>query len=56
VEVWKNRVQTTWQKVPIFVASLGDLIKMKMAANRPKDQEDLKVLHKIQSLRENDNP
>jgi hypothetical protein len=42
--VWKNRVKDTIEGVPVFVAGLDDLIKMKRAANRPKDREDLKVL------------
>ena len=45
--VWKNRVQDTIDDVPVFVASLDDLIKMKRAANRPKDREDLKVLRAL---------
>ncbi len=42
--VLKNRVKDTIEGIPVFVASLDDLIKMKRAANRPKDREDLKVL------------
>jgi len=42
--VWRHRVRDTIEDVPVFVASLDDLIKMKRAANRAKDREDLKVL------------
>lgn len=49
--VWKNRVPETIEGVPVFVASLEDLIKMKRAANRAKDQEDLKALLAIKKLR-----
>ncbi len=45
--IWRNRVQDTIEGVPVFVASLDDLIRMKRAANRPKDREDLKALNKI---------
>ena len=49
-EVWKNKVKSAWQGIPIFIASLPDLIKMKIAANRPKDLEDLRILRKILAL------
>ncbi len=45
--IWRNRVKDTVEGVPIFVASLDDLIKMKRAANRVKDREDLKVLREL---------
>lgn len=45
--VWKNRVKDKIEGVPVFVASLDDLIKMKRAANRPKDREDLKALRAL---------
>jgi predicted nucleotidyltransferase len=45
--VWRNRVKDTIEGVPVFVASLDDLIKMKRAANRAKDREDLKVLREL---------
>lgn len=46
-EVWTNRVQAVFGKTPAFFASLDDLIRMKQAAGRPKDLEDLKVLLKL---------
>jgi hypothetical protein len=45
--VWHNRVKDTIEGVPVFVASLDDLIKMKRAANRAKDREDLQVLREL---------
>lgn len=45
--IWKNRVKDKIENIPVFVAGLDDLIKMKRAANRPKDREDLKVLRAL---------
>ena len=42
--VWKNKVKRFFGKTFVWFASLDDLIKMKRAANRPKDVEDLKYL------------
>ena len=49
--VWKHRVKDTIEGIPVFVASLDDLIKMKRAANRPKDREDLKALKALKKRR-----
>lgn len=49
-EVWQRRVADRIGETPVAFASLDDLIRMKEAAGRPKDLEDLKVLRK---LREN---
>jgi predicted nucleotidyltransferase len=49
--VWRNRVRDEIEGVPVFVASLEDLIKMKHAANRPKDREDLAALVEIKKRR-----
>jgi len=46
-EAWKNKVSRKVSGVLVNFASLEDLIKMKKAANRPKDREDLKYLMKI---------
>jgi hypothetical protein len=46
-EVWKNRVESRLGQTPAPFASLDDLIRMKQAAGRPKDLEDLKVLRKL---------
>ena len=43
-QIWKNRVSGTYGNEKVFYASLDDLIRMKEAAGRPKDLEDLKVL------------
>ena len=40
-------MQSTLGKTGTSFASLEDLIQMKEAANRPKDQEDLRVLREI---------
>ena len=41
----------TIEDIPVFIASLDDLIKMKRAANRPKDREDLKALLAIKKIK-----
>jgi predicted nucleotidyltransferase len=46
-EVWKNRVKAKFGDTFVWFASLDDLIKMKKAAARPKDREDLKYLLKL---------
>lgn len=45
--VWTNRVKAKFGDVFAWFASLDDLIKMKKAAGRPKDNEDLKFLRKL---------
>jgi predicted nucleotidyltransferase len=47
-QVWKNKVRAKFGNVEVFFPSLADMIKMKKAAGRPKDLEDLKYLRKIQ--------
>jgi predicted nucleotidyltransferase len=49
-EVWKNRVKAKFGETFVWFASLDDLIKMKKAAGRPKDAEDLKYLLKLKKL------
>ena len=46
-EVWANRVTGSIRGSQAFFASLADLIRMKEAAGRPQDLEDLKVLRKL---------
>jgi predicted nucleotidyltransferase len=55
-EVWKNKVKSKYGETEAYFASLDDLIKMKIAAGRGKDLEDLKYLEKIKERldREND--
>lgn len=50
-EVWSNRVEDRIGSIAVAFASLGDLIRMKEAAGRPKDLEDLKALRKLSELR-----
>jgi hypothetical protein len=46
-EVWKNKIRAKFGDTFVWFASLDDLIKMKRAAGRPKDLEDLKYLLKL---------
>ncbi len=46
-EVWKNKVKAKFGDVSVYFASLKNLIKMKRAAARPQDLEDLKRLKKL---------
>jgi len=48
-DAWENKVKDKIGAQDVFFASLDDLIKMKEAAGRPKDLEDLKVLYKIKN-------
>jgi len=43
-EVWRNRVDSFLGQTPAAFAGLDDLIRMKRAAGRPKDLEDLRAL------------
>jgi predicted nucleotidyltransferase len=46
-EVWGRRVEDRIGETPAGFASLADLIRMKEAAGRPKDLEDLRALRKL---------
>jgi len=46
-EVWARRVPGLIGETPTAFASLDDLIAMKKASARPKDLEDLRVLHEL---------
>ena len=46
-EAWRNRVEDVVGRTPAFFAGLDDLIRMKQAAGRPKDLEDLRALLKL---------
>lgn len=48
-EVWKNRVRAKFRNTFVYFASLDNLIKMKRAAGRPKDLEDLRYLRKLET-------
>lgn len=50
-EVWKNKVKAKFGNTFVYFASLDDLIKMKKAAGRSKDLEDLKMLRNIKKMK-----
>ena len=50
-DVWARRVQDRFGSTPAAFASLDDLIRMKEAAARPKDIEDLKYLRRLREKR-----
>lgn len=43
-EAWVSRVETEIKGIKVFVPSLESLLKMKRAANRPRDVEDVRQL------------
>ena len=45
--VWKNKKRAKFGNTFVYFASLNDIIKMKRAAGRPKDIEDLRYLRKL---------
>ena len=49
--VWHNKVKAKFGQTFVWFASLPDLIKMKKAAGRPKDLEDLKFLRRLKMAR-----
>jgi predicted nucleotidyltransferase len=51
--VWQNKVKARFGNTFVWFASLDDLIKMKRAASRPKDLEDLKYLVKLKKKEKN---
>ncbi len=51
--IWTNRVKAKFGDVFVWFASLDDLIKMKQAAGRPKDAEDLKFLRRLKQKKRN---
>ena len=46
-EAWKNRISAEFGKTEVFFPSLDDMIKMKRAAGRAIDREDLRYLREI---------
>ena len=46
-EIWKNKISGKIGKAEVFFPSLADMIRMKEAANRSRDREDLKYLRKL---------
>lgn len=53
-EVWAGRVENLYGETPVCVASLDDLIRMKEAAGRPEDLEDLKALRELRARRDDE--
>jgi hypothetical protein len=51
-EVWKTKVKSAYGETPVFFAGLDSLIRMKKAANRSKDREDLKYLERLKKRKE----
>jgi predicted nucleotidyltransferase len=51
-QIWKNKVKAKFGDTFVYFASLDDLIKMKKAAGRAKDFEDLKILRNIKKLKQ----
>ena len=49
--VWARKVRNRIGRANAYFAGLNDLIRMKKAAGRPKDLEDLKVLEKLKARR-----
>ena len=45
--IWSNKTKAKFGDIFVWFASLDDLIKMKQAAGRPKDIEDLKYLRRL---------
>jgi hypothetical protein len=48
-KVWANKIKAKFGDTFAWFASLDDLIKMKRAAGRPKDIEDLRYLLKLRA-------
>jgi len=48
-EVWKNKIKSKFGETDAYFPCLDDLIKMKVAAGRTKDLEDLKFLQKLKA-------
>ena len=45
--VWKSRIKAKFGNTEVYFPSLDDMIRMKRAAGRAKDREDLKFLLKL---------
>lgn len=46
-EVWTNRIKGKFGQTEVDFPSIDDMIKMKKAAGRNKDLEDLKYLNEL---------
>jgi hypothetical protein len=51
--VWRGKVESEFGSTKVYFASLDDLIRMKKAAGRAKDLEDLKYLTAIRKMQKN---
>ncbi|MCK4416977.1 MAG: hypothetical protein KAV99_02275 [Candidatus Latescibacteria bacterium] len=49
-KLWKNKIEAKFGETLVFFACLDDLIKMKRAAGRPQDLQDLKYLTKLKEV------
>ena len=47
--IWKNKITAKFGKTGVYFPCLDDMIRMKKAAGRAKDLEDLKYLKKIKA-------
>ena len=48
-EVWENKIEAKFGATEVYFPSLDDMIRMKKAAGRAIDREDLKYLTRIKS-------
>jgi predicted nucleotidyltransferase len=48
-EIWKNKIAAKFGETEVYFPCLDDMIRMKKAAGRAKDLEDLKYLTKIKA-------
>lgn len=55
-EVWKNKIKAKFGETEVYFPSLNDMIKMKKAAGRAIDREDLKYLKRIKSKKSQNKP
>lgn len=46
-DIWRNKISANFGETNVYFPCLEDMIRMKKAAGRPKDLEDLKYLRKI---------
>ena len=50
-DIWKNKITSKIGKTEVYFPSLEDMIRMKKAAGRAKDREDLKFLKKLLQMK-----
>jgi len=49
IDIWKNKITARFGNTEVYFPCLNDMIRMKKAAGRAKDLEDLKFLKKIKA-------